>query len=1247
MSLYWAENVFIENVTFKGQDISNPNELRSNVGLDLDNSAATVSDLVSMNHRYAGIRVRNESELTLNGWNMHTDDANDLDSQVKTGANDNKINDQSQNYTEWQSKPGSGSNSASTIYKVKTKKEVSDLAEFKTAIEVPNTEIIILKSFDINENIEIKSKNITIDGKNNQLNVISNASANNGTNTDGLAVKSENAVLKNLKIKNGTTKPGLTLYGAKNAKVSDIAIEGIEPNGQDKKELSGVALDIYKTTVELTNITSSNSAYRDFQVRGGSTVTLLSKNTHSDDVVHMQTIQKGGESVNTIIDDSNYYNAGVEFEENGDKKVDYFLKVEVPASTLEELVQNLKQGGTVITLQNDIKVGTDVDDSYEIEVGRNVTIDGAGHTLDLNDRSKLILKGKDIIVKNLDVINSDKYGINIYNSKNVLLEKVNVKHSRSHGIFVNGSTVVLRDFSTFSNGAEGIKVTRSRTLRSSSHFDSEVRVEGSSLQQESNISVIVVNLEMIDGYKQNNKFIPVSGTYIQHENDAEYKKLSQENIDLFKQQGADFDENKKYWEKTTDYLVLQGKLDVTTQTTVTDESGNPIQLDHTGVEDNTDKLIELIEYAALYSQELYFPAGTYKITEDIDLSKLNLPAASNFKLTGDPDGLSIIDGSSISNKMLKIFNDEYHAKLNYADFEHLVFNNVGISINGPYKKGITLKNNVFMNGNYTRELRADGSVSKATMEPYIQIRNNKYVVESNIFLRGTKYPGRGISTYRSKNTVIKDNFFGDLAGMKDAVQMIPNLAGKLSLVKASNLTEGNQGNFFTAINNERYDTNVLIQDNYFKMVKTRNVLSDFASDTLISGINVAADGQRRDHIIYSKGYDNLQIVGNYFEGQENGAAGGVKIRNGQNAYIGANHFNDVPLLTYIYPDLTKAETLLYNTVIYNNLFHQKTNFGEQGTGILFYQSFRDGDNLTFRDGDTWDDSYGDVQDFIIYQNVFKSDERDRITISGRAQKAYKDNQFLAYNNKYKNKDTLVNYNTSGNFGLEESTLEVIQKKVAQNTGFTLYNDAKIPLTPVKVDYTYLTDIYEQAKAFLDEITQDDLIGDTPGKYPTELVKQLQDMLAEIDELYNNGKLLQAETNTFVTSLDELYEIVRNSKIPGAPGNDSDDEDTSGEENAPGDEGASGEENTPGDEGASGEENTPGNGENTENGNSSDSDETLGSAGGTTTEPSVGGQETNGKLPQTGDVFHRVLTGLGLLFILMAGVLFMNRRVTSE
>ena len=46
-----------------------------------------------------------------------------------------------------------------------------------------------------------------------------------------------------------------------------------------------------------------------------------------------------------------------------------------------------------------------------------------------------------------------------------------------------------------------------------------------------------------------------------------------------------------------------------------------------------------------------------------------------------------------------------------------------------------------------------------------------------------------------------------------------------------------------------------------------------------------------------------------------------------------------------------------------------TNFGAEGTGILYYQDFFDGEDLTYKsNGEVWSDAYGDVRKFIIYKN---------------------------------------------------------------------------------------------------------------------------------------------------------------------------------------------------------------------------------------------------------------------------------------
>ena len=160
-----------------------------------------------------------------------------------------------------------------------------------------------------------------------------------------------------------------------------------------------------------------------------------------------------------------------------------------------------------------------------------------------------------------------------------------------------------------------------------------------------------------------------------------------------------YDEN----ENDIDYMVANQVIDVINNTEVLDENGDPIRLLGDGVTDETDKIEKLIQYAMSKGRELYFPEGTYKITRDIDLSKVKLPNSSSFKLSGDKDGLSIFDGTSNTEKMLKLIHSGYSGELDKVQIENIVFNNIGIEITQRTKKEVIIKNNIFMNGNYTRE----------------------------------------------------------------------------------------------------------------------------------------------------------------------------------------------------------------------------------------------------------------------------------------------------------------------------------------------------------------------------------------------------------------------------------------------------------------------------------------------------------------------------------------------------------------
>lgn len=910
--VYNAKNITLEDIELIGDGA------KSSVGLDIAlDSTVKIQNIITSNHKQSGILVRDGAEVELLGGNKHTNDVDDLISLVNNGKNNNKIIDKTNQYNKTDEKKDASGN-VREYYNIRKVENVTTFEQLKKAVELKNVAISIAGDITFTENLDISKSSVTIYGNNHKFDL---------ANTYSFKVSGKDTTLEEIEITNYKTT-GLSVYTATNTTLKKVKLTG-KSIDLPKEERSTVGVDIYKSTVKIDEISSSNNLYRGIQVRGESTVEILSKNVYTNDTVHMQTIKEKNEKDSTIIDNQGLYVHGTEKDSNGKATVDYFSRVDVNIKTAEDFVKNISNNGNVLHINNDITIDENAlsilgSDVSELEVSSNITIEGQGNVIDLNKLASITLKGNDIVLKDLTVRNSTDIGVNIYNSRDILLDTVNIENSTRYGIFVNGSTVNLKDCSTKDNNS-GIMITRSRTLRGDKDIDSRVEVIGSIKQEESNINVGVTNLEMLDGHFQKSEFIVPNGIYNKYENDMEEKVLSEYYLNLFGITGEE--RNKKYKEQTTDYMIIQTVINAKENTEVKNPDGTYVRLAGDGVTDDTENLKKLIEYAASHGREIYFPEGIYKITDDIDLSTINLPALSNFTLSGDKDG------------------------------------------------------------------------------------------------------------------------------------------------------------------------------------------------------------QRRDHIIYSKGYKNLNIYGNYFKGMENGAAGGLKIRNGENAYIGSNHFYDVPVLTYIYGDLTQEECILYNTTIYNNLFHQVTNFGGQGTGILYYQSFRDGDDLSFKvtnaDGttgtNTWNDAFGDVQNFVIYKNQFLSDDRDQITISGRAQQAYKNGEFIASGNTYVEKDITVGYN-SGNLTLTESTEDYALSKV--NDGYSKYKDVEIPLAPATVDYKYLNEEINKANSFYDKIVNENLIGILGGQYPEEAVNELKDLISETEELIKTNSLNQWETNSRLTLIQETLEKLK-------------------------------------------------------------------------------------------------------------------------
>ena len=212
--LYNAKNVYMSDISLSGTKTDIADD-KSKVGIDFTNSTATLQNIKSENHRYSGIRLRNQSEVTLSGGNVHNNDVSDFESQVASGVDDNKIIDTSSTYTKWQEKVNNGT--TSTIYKVKKIVIANTLDEFKAAIKIPNSIITLNNNITLDGDIEINQKNIIINGNGKEISL---------SNKFNLRVKSASNVELNDVIIKDYKSTGLTIYSSDNIKLNNIHIIG-------------------------------------------------------------------------------------------------------------------------------------------------------------------------------------------------------------------------------------------------------------------------------------------------------------------------------------------------------------------------------------------------------------------------------------------------------------------------------------------------------------------------------------------------------------------------------------------------------------------------------------------------------------------------------------------------------------------------------------------------------------------------------------------------------------------------------------------------------------------------------------------------------------------------------------------------------------------------------------------------------------------------------------------------------------
>lgn len=354
-------------------------------------------------------------------------------------------------------------------------------------------------------------------------------------------------------------------------------------------------------------------------------------------------------------------------------------------------------------------------------------------------------------------------------------------------------------------------------------------------------------------------------------------------------------------------------------------------------------------------KSIFFPAGNYLIGSDIVLKDKN-------SLVGSESGVTIFRGVK-PNKSISIGNDTYGTIINQLTIKNIIFDNATVNFYGN-KRNIEIINNAFIN-----------TVSEAQQ---LSVSHNAFTIHGNVFLRDKNHPGVGFSTYRNNNAKIENNVVGDISDKNLLLTLNYYDIGTFNVInkikksaKNKELTVLDEQGYFVA---GWYAT-----DGLKNSVFRNNVISGNTLDCLdVSGeTDKAKCKMTRDHVIYIKQYNNVDVVNNYFSGWPLDAAGNIKFRNASHLYFAGNYLNKTEFNARPYDN---SETLkMDNTFIFNNVL--------QETAIGYWQNFED-----------TDEKYIDARNFVVFDNVFSAEDQtaSRINTSWRSTHG----EFLEANNRY-------------------------------------------------------------------------------------------------------------------------------------------------------------------------------------------------------------------------------------------------------
>lgn len=331
-----------------------------------------------------------------------------------------------------------------------------------------------------------------------------------------------------------------------------------------------------------------------------------------------------------------------------------------------------------------------------------------------------------------------------------------------------------------------------------------------------------------------------------------------------------------------------------------------------GVTDDTSAIQAIVNHAMSSNiTKVFFPRGEYLVNGSITI-------ADSVELYGTESGMAVIKASDAY--AIKIHN-AVRVPVTNVVLRYLYFDGILVEFKGQSINNITIEGCIFFSS------QSPGNSRNAEEKQLKMVDLRQGRVFNNVFMRDSHAYGVAISFTRTVDVMLYGNLCGlklsqDMHWMSNQVEPIAFFSSqknKLEFLKTHYNLQDDQGYFCSCLY-EECDRRMRIEKNVFN--------------------GSPNTGRKRDHAIYLKGFNHMEVVSNYVRGWPANGTGGIKARNGQDLWLVRNYVDGTGILLYSHENYNNKSCIyvgLKNLLVYGNHLRMQTNLNHSTSGLRYHE----------------------------------------------------------------------------------------------------------------------------------------------------------------------------------------------------------------------------------------------------------------------------------------------------------------------